>query len=91
MPKKIVKTDSVCSAFAVCRETLRARVKEGLSPQPLPGGGYLQSEVDAVIGARAAGWDDHKIRQLVAALLVERQTVAADLLRYLQPAGAALA
>ena len=90
MTKKIIKTSGACGAFGVCRETLRTRAKEGLYPQPLPGGGYLQSEVDAVIDALAAGWDDGKVRQLVAALMAERQTVAADLLRYLQPAGALL-
>ena len=90
MTKKIIKTRGVCSALDVCRETLRTRIKGRIWLEPLPGGGWLQSEVDAVISARAAGWNDDKIRQLVVALMAERQTMAADLQRYLQPAGTSL-
>jgi predicted DNA-binding transcriptional regulator AlpA len=86
MTKKIIRTNSVCSAFEVCRETLRTRIKDGVWLEPISGGGWLQSEVNAVIEARAAGWGDDKIRQLVAALTAERQTAAADLYRYLQSA-----
>lgn len=57
----------------------------------LRGKGWNESELDAVLAARAAGWNDDQIRQLVRGLIEERQVCAAELKRFLQLASEATA
>jgi len=73
-------------------ETLRLRgksktrhyadVAEGLFPPPIPLGpravGWPEDEVAAVTTARAAGYSDSQIRELVAALVAARQRKALE-------------
>lgn len=49
------------------------------------GKGWAEAELDAVLAARAAGWNDDQVRQLVRGLVEERRLRAAELDRYLQP------
>ncbi|MDM0018386.1 helix-turn-helix transcriptional regulator [Variovorax saccharolyticus] len=72
-----------------------ADIANGVVPAGVPvglrGKGWNESELDAVLAARAAGWNDDQVRQLVRGLIEERHVRAAELSRFLQPANPAMA
>lgn len=60
--------------------TLDLDIREGLLPKPIKLGerqsAWVESEIDAVLQARAAGWQKEQIRVLVTSIHEARKTLA---------------
>lgn len=72
----IVRRREVERATGFCRSTIYQHISRGLWPKPVPLGaravGWPAHEVSAMNAARIAGWDEAKLRKLVAQLETER-------------------
>lgn len=64
-----------------------AQEKAGLLPTPVRLSvkrvGWIEAELDDVLAARAAGWNDDEVRQLVRGLIADRTARVAELTRHL--------
>ncbi|SEN73906.1 transcriptional regulator, AlpA family [Nitrosospira multiformis] len=80
MRNKILRGPVVDSSTGERRSTRYARISKGLFPKPIKLGprsvGWLESEVEAINAARAAGKTDDEIRALVLKLEAARKTLA---------------
>ena len=81
---KIMRKPEVIQATGLSNTSLFERTKDGLFPTSISLGGravgFLESEVTAVVIARAAGHDDEQVRSLVKLLLAKRKESADALL-----------
>lgn len=77
---KILRGPVVDSNTGQGRSTRYVRMAQGLFPKPIKLGprsvGWLESEVEAINAARAAGKSDDEIRALVLKLEAARKTLA---------------
>lgn len=80
----IVRFDEAAKMVGKGRSTLWHEIKEGRFPTPISLGsrssGFLDSEVQAMIAARAVGFDDAQIKALISNLLEKRKERASQLL-----------
>jgi prophage regulatory protein len=80
MRYRILRGPVVDSSTGDGRSTRYDRISKGLFPKPIKLGprsvGWLESEVEAINAARAAGKTDEEIRALVLKLEAARKTLA---------------
>lgn len=81
---KIIRFDEAAQMVGKGRSTLWHEIKERRFIPPLSLGsrssGFIESEVQAMIAARAVGFNNEQISELIDKLLVERETQAKRLL-----------
>lgn len=84
----MIRLSQVVSRTGLGRSTIYAQVGAGVFPPNIPLGaravGWLESEVDAVIAARAAGAAEHEVRELVTSLVTARHRIPGELPRRLR-------
>ena len=77
---KILRKPEVIQITGLSNTSLFERTKDRLFPTSISLGGraigYLEHEVAAVVTARAAGYNDEQIRNLVKLLILKRQESA---------------
>lgn len=95
MEIRMLRLPAVLDRSGNKRSTLYQLVKDGLYPPPVKIGSgeraaaWIGHEIDAVNRARAAGWDDDRLRALVIQLVAERAALAPALRENQQVAAAA--
>lgn len=76
MQIKILRKPEVIRITGLSNTSIFERTKSGLFPSSISLGGravgYLESEISAIVTARAAGHNDEQIRQLVKVLIAKR-------------------
>ncbi|MDK2765455.1 MAG: AlpA family phage regulatory protein [Alteromonas macleodii] len=81
---KIIRFDEAAQMVGKGRSTLWHEIKERRFIPPLSLGsrssGFIESEVQAMIAARAVGFNNDQISELVDKLLIEREVQAKRLL-----------
>jgi len=84
--KVIRKSEAICLA-GLSKTSIYEQSRSGLFPKPISLGaravGYLEHEVLTLIAARSVGKSDNEIREIVKALILQREISANDLLRHL--------
>ncbi len=80
-PVKFIRTSLVTELSGLSKSTLRRRIQEGLFVPPCSLGeraiAYLESEVNTILTAMAAGKSKDELRALVSYLVEQRQQAAA--------------
>lgn len=78
----ILRGPAACQQLGIKRPTIYAHASKGLLTSPIKIGpsasGWPQHEIDAIAGARIAGWGNDRIRVLVRALEAHRKNLAPD-------------
>ena len=78
---RIIRRPEVLNRLGIGNTALHYRIKEGLIPPPIPLGaravGWLEHELDQVLKAMAAGKSTGYIKTLVSHLIDQRRNEAA--------------
>lgn len=84
---KVIRKPEACNFAGLSNTSLFEQTKLGLFPPPISIGaravGFIFHEIQTVIAARSIGKSDDEIRQIVKALIKQRETSAYDLLNRL--------
>jgi prophage regulatory protein len=84
---KIVRRPETRNIFGISNTSLFEQTKEGLFPPPISIGaravGFIYHEIQAILAARSVGKSDDEIREIVKALIKQRETSANELLKHL--------
>lgn len=84
---KVIRKPEACDRAGLSNTSLFEQTKAGLFPPPISLGsravGFISHEIQAVISARSVGKSDDEIRQIVKALIKQREQSANDLLKHL--------
>jgi prophage regulatory protein len=87
-----IRKQAVLAKSGIGSTTLHERVHANLMPAPINLGGsvsaYLSHEIDAVLAARAAGFNDEQVKTIVINLEAKRKDNATELLNSLRAGGA---
>lgn len=86
---KIIRRDTLMDRLGMKKTWLADNVASGLIPPPISLGsravGWLDHEINAVIAARAAHKSDEEVRDLVLALIDQRDFTANQTLECMMP------
>jgi prophage regulatory protein len=84
---KVIRKPEVCNLAGISNTSLFEQTKSGLFPPPISIGaravGFISHEIQTVLAARSVGKSDDEIRQIVKALIKQRETSTNDLLKHL--------
>lgn len=84
---KVIRKPEACNLAGLSNTSLFEQTKAGIFPPPISLGaravGFIAHEVQAVLAARTVGKSDDEIRQIVKALIKQREQSANDLLKHL--------
>ncbi|MFY0667311.1 MAG: AlpA family phage regulatory protein [Alteromonas stellipolaris] len=80
----IIRFDEAAKMVGKGRSTLWHEIKEGVFISPVSLGarssGFIESEVQAMIAARAVGFTNEQIKDLISKLMLKRKETACRLL-----------
>ncbi|MDT0596099.1 helix-turn-helix transcriptional regulator [Glaciecola petra] len=83
-PERVLRKPEVLKVTGLSSTVLYEQTRGGLFPTSMALGsraiGYLSSEITAIVTARAAGYDDERIRELVKLLMQKRKESASALM-----------
>lgn len=86
-PLKIIRKPEIKLLTGLSTTSQFEQIRDGLLPKYINLGarsvGLFEHEVQALLAARAAGKSKDEIREIVKALIKQRQTCANDLLKHL--------
>jgi prophage regulatory protein len=84
---KVIRKPEACRLAGLSNTSLYEQTRAGIFPPPISLGaravGFISHEIQAVLAARSVGKSDDEIRQIVKALIKQRETSANDLLKQL--------
>jgi prophage regulatory protein len=84
---KVIRKPEACALAGLSNTSLFEQTKAGIFPPPISIGaravGFISHEIQTVIAARSIGKSDDEIRQIVKALIKQRETSANGLLNQL--------
>lgn len=80
---KLLRLTATAAKVAASTAGVYAQARAGIFPAPIKINGsrasaWIESEIDAVLAARAAGADDNAVRALVGRMTADRQKAAKD-------------
>lgn len=85
---KVIRKPEAYHLAGISKTTFYEQTKSGLFAPPISIGsraiGYILLEIQTVIAARSIGKSDDEIREIVKALIKQRETSANDLLKHLE-------
>ena len=84
---KVIRKPEACSLAGLSNTSLFEQTKAGLFPPPISIGaravGFIEHEIQSLLAARSVGKSDDEIREIVKALIKQREDSANDLLKKL--------